>query len=154
MARFRGMDITSLRPMDVYLSAYFWRWARFAIHILDSKDPYKHRFIAGSSKCTTKHLSILLTKLLTHIKQGLQKFCETAYSRRGINQMLILKNFKELIEHLKCPTFKHVTSIKFFFYFSTLYTTITHQKLKNRLTSINRNAFIFKNGNRIYKYLV
>ena len=33
------------------------------------KHPYKNRFIAGSSKCSTKHLSILLTKLLTHIKQ-------------------------------------------------------------------------------------
>ena len=49
------------------------------------KNPYKHRFIAGSSKCSTKPLSILLTKLLTHIKQGLQKYCETAYSRSGIN---------------------------------------------------------------------
>ena len=34
---------------------------------------------------------------------------------------------------------------------STLHTTIPHQKLKDRLTSIIRNAFIFKNGN---KYLV
>ena len=42
------------------------------------KNPYKHRFIAGSSKCSTNPLSILLTKLLTHIKQGLQKYCETA----------------------------------------------------------------------------
>ena len=98
-------------------------------------------------------LSILLTKLLTHIKQGLQKYCETAYSRSGINQMWILKNSKELLEHLKSPTFNHVTSIKSFD-FSTLYTTIPHQKLKDRLTSIIRNAFIFKNGNRRYKYLV
>ena len=60
------------------------------------KNPYKHRFIAGSSKCSTKPLSILLTKLLTHIKQGLQKYCKTAYSRSGINQMWILKNSKEL----------------------------------------------------------
>ena len=117
------------------------------------KTPYKHRFIAGSSKCSTKPLSILLTKLLTHIKQGLQKYCETAYSRSGINQMWILKNSKELLEHLKSPTFNRVTSIKSFD-FSTLYTTIPHQKLKDRLTSIIRNAFIFKNGNRRYKYLV
>ena len=117
------------------------------------KDPYKHRFIAGSSKCSTKPLSILITKLLTHIKQGLQKYCETAYSRSGINQMWILKNSKELLEHLKSPTFNRVTSIKSFD-FSTLYTTIPHQKLKDRLTSIIRNAFIFKNGNRRYKYLV
>ena len=117
------------------------------------KNPYKHRFIAGSSKCSTKPLSILLTKLLTHIKQGLQKYCKTAYSRSWINQMWILKNSKELLEHLKSPTFNHVTSIKSFD-FSTLYTAIPHQKLKDRLTSIIRNAFIFKNGNRRYKYLV
>ena len=40
------------------------------------------------------------------------------------------------------------------FDFSTLYTTIPRQKLKDRLTSIIRNAFIFKHGNRRYKYLV
>ena len=40
------------------------------------------------------------------------------------------------------------------FDFPTLYTTIPHQKLKDRFTSIIRNAFIFKNGNRRYKYLV
>ena len=57
------------------------------------KNPYKHRFIAGSSKCSTKPLSVFLTKLLTHIKQGLQKYCETAYSRNGIIQMWILKNY-------------------------------------------------------------
>ena len=54
------------------------------------KNPYKHRFIAGSSKCSIKPLSILLTKLLAHIKQGLQKYCETPYSRSGINQMWCL----------------------------------------------------------------
>ena len=117
------------------------------------KNPYKHRFIAGSSKCSTTPLSILLTKLLTDIKQGLQKYCETAYSRSGINQMWILKNSKELLEPLKSPTFNPVTSIKSFD-FSTLYATIPQKKLKDRLTTIIRNAFIFKNGNRRYKYMV
>ena len=45
------------------------------------KTPYKHRFIAGSSKCSVKTLSILLTKLLTHIQQVFQKYCETTYYR-------------------------------------------------------------------------
>ena len=117
------------------------------------KNLYKHRFIAGSARCSTKPLSILLTKLLTHIKQGLQKYCETAYSRSGVNQMWILKNSKELLEHLKSPNFKNITSIKSFD-FSTLYTTIPHDKLKSRLASIIRNSFMFKNGNRRYKYLV
>ena len=117
------------------------------------KNPYNHRFIAGSARCSTKPLSILLTKLLTHIKQGLQKYCETAYSRSGVNQMWILKNSKELLEHLKSPNFNNITSIKYF-EFSTLYTTIPHDKLKSRLVSIIRNSFMFINGNRRYKYLV
>ena len=37
------------------------------------KSPVKHCFIAGSSKCTTKQLSSLLTKILTVIKTGLEK---------------------------------------------------------------------------------
>ena len=46
-----------------------------------------------------------------------------------------------------------VTNIKSFD-FSTLYTTIPHQKLKSRLATIIRNSFLHKNGNRRYKYLV
>ena len=83
------------------------------------KNSYKHRFIASSSRCSTKLLSILLAKLLTHIKQGLQKYCESAYSRSGVNQMWILKNSKELLEHLQSPNFNHIISIKSFD-FSTL----------------------------------
>ena len=112
------------------------------------KNSYKHRFIAGSSKCSTKPLSILLTKLLTHINQGLHKYCETvhkycetAYSRSGVNHLCILKNSKELLEHLQSPNFNHITSIKSFD-FSTLYITILHQKLNRRLATIIRN-FLF-----------
>ena len=44
--------------------------------------------------------------------------------------MWILENSKELLEHLKSPNFNHVTSIKSFD-FSTLNTTIPHDKLKS-----------------------
>ena len=115
------------------------------------KTQYNHRFIAGSSKCSTKPLSILLTKLLT--QQGLQRYCETAYSRSGINQMWILKNSKELLDHLKPSNFNLITNIKSFD-FSTLYTTIPHHKLKCRLATIIKNSFIHQNGNLRYKYLV
>ena len=67
--------------------------------------------------------------------------------------MWILKNSKELLEHLQSPNFNHITSIKSFD-FSTLYTTIPHQKLKSRLATTIRNSFIYKNGNRRYKFLV
>ena len=64
-----------------------------------------------------------------------------------------LRNLKELLEHFKSSTFNHVPSIKSFD-FSTLHTTIPHQKLKDKLTSFIRYAFIFKHGNLRYQYLV
>ena len=38
------------------------------------KSPYKHSFMAGFSKCTTKNLSCLLIKLLSTIKDGLVRY--------------------------------------------------------------------------------
>ena len=108
-----------------------WDWVRsrsFSLHIYwclkMHNIPYKHRFIAGSSKCSTKPSSILLTNLFTYIKQGFQKFYETAYSRSGINQMWILKNLKELLDHLKSPSINLITIINSFD-FSTLYTNLS-----------------------------
>ena len=55
------------------------------------KSPVKHRFIAGSSKCTSKQLSSLLTKILTVIKTGLEKYCSIKTSHTEVNNMWILK---------------------------------------------------------------
>ena len=79
--------LTSLgiQPTDEQLDLPFIYWIP-KMH----KNPHKHRFIVGSSKCSAKPLSILLTQLLTHSKQGLQKYCETSYSRSGVNKMWIL----------------------------------------------------------------
>ena len=54
-------------------------------------SPVKHRFISGSSKCTIKQLSSLLTKILTVIKTGLEKYCGIKISHTGVNNMWILK---------------------------------------------------------------
>ena len=86
------------------------------------KTPYKERYIAGSATCSTKELSIHLTKTMSAVKEGQQKYCETVYSRSGINHMWILKNSKDLLDNLKSRSFSRVSSIKTFD-FSTLYTT-------------------------------
>ena len=57
------------------------------------KSPVKHPFIAGSSKCNTKQLSSLLTKILTVIKTGLEKYCSIKTSHTGVNNMWIRKEF-------------------------------------------------------------
>ena len=91
--------------------------------------PYKERYIAGSSTCATKELSIHLTKILYAVKEGQQKYCETVYSRSGINHMWILKISKDILDNLRSKSFSQVSSIKTF-EFSTLYTTLLHDKLK------------------------
>ena len=60
------------------------------------KPPYKHRFIAGSSKCKTKDLSCLLTKVLSTTKYGLMRYCNTKTSGNVVNNMWILKNSTSL----------------------------------------------------------
>ena len=92
----------------------------------------KTQMHCGFIDCSNKSLSILLKKFLTLIKQGLQKYCETAYFRSGINQMWIFKNSKESLDHLKSSNFNLITSMKSFD-FSTLYKTIPYKKLKSRL---------------------
>ena len=47
--------------------------------------PYKARFIANSSSCTTTKLSKLFTSCLTVIKAIVIKYCETVYERSGEN---------------------------------------------------------------------
>ena len=64
------------------------------------KSPVKHRFIPGSSKCTTKQLSSLLTKIITVIKTGLEKYCSIKTSHTGVNNMWILKNSTNLLSSL------------------------------------------------------
>ena len=47
------------------------------------KRPYKARFMANSSSCTTTELSKSLTSCLTAIKAKVIKYCETVYERSG-----------------------------------------------------------------------
>ena len=88
--------------------------------------------IAGSAKCSTKPLSKLLTCILSAVTTGLQSYCDTRYTRGGMNQMWILKNSKYLLEYIQSRSLSSCNSIKTFDV-STLYTIITHSKLKNRV---------------------
>ena len=62
-----------------------------------------------------------------------------------LNQMWIVKNSKQLLENLQSQS-SHINNIRTFD-FSTLYTTIPHDKLKSRLSNKSQ-AFRFKNGKK------
>ena len=116
------------------------------------KDPIAHRFIAGSGKCSTKDLSSLLTKILTVIKNGLKRYCDVKTSHNGVNNMWILKNSKELLSTLEHHGVNKATSIQTFD-FSTLYTSIPHDLLKSRITSLVHNSFKRKDGKIRYSFI-
>ena len=60
------------------------------------KRPYKSRFIANSSSCTTIELSIHLTSRLTAIKNHVIKYCTTVYERNGKKLISSNKNSGEI----------------------------------------------------------
>ena len=116
------------------------------------KSPVKHRFIAGSSKCTTKQLSSSLTKIPTVTITGLEKYCSIKTSHTGVNNMWILKNSRNLLSSLDHVGVHRATSIQTFD-FPTLYTSISHDLLKSRMNNIINNAFKHKNGATQYTHI-
>ena len=65
--------------------------------------------------------------------------------------MWILKNSKDM--YIQSRSLSSYNSIKTF-YFSTLYTTIPHSKLKDKLRELVQLCFMKKNDQRRYKQLV
>ena len=116
------------------------------------KSPVKHPFIADSSKCTTKQLSNLLTKILTVIKTGLEKYCSIKTSHTRVNNTWILKNSTNLLSSLGHLGVHRATSIQTFD-FSTLYPSILHDLLKSHMNNIINNAFKHKNGATRYTHI-
>ena len=74
--------------------------------------PFKHCFIAGSSKCTTKDLSCLLTKVLTNIKDRLVRYCNTNTSCNGVSSMWIVKHSTSLLSSLDQFDVRTATSVQ------------------------------------------
>ena len=103
------------------------------------KRPYKSRFIANSSACTTTELSILLTSCLTAIKNHVIKYCTTAYERNGKNLFWSIKNSGELLIKLKSRGF--LASDLSTYDLSTLYTTLPHNLIKEKLTELIEQTF-------------
>ena len=109
------------------------------------KVPFKHRFTAGSSKCTTKHLSCLPTKVLTTVKDGLIRYCNTKTSRNRVNSMWIVENSTSLLSFLDQLYVRTATSVQTYD-FSTLYISIPHNLLKSRITALVHNSFKRRDG--------
>ena len=88
---------------------------------LNSIKPYKARFIANSSSCTTTELSKVLTSCLTTVKIMLSSTVKR-YMRD-----LVKTYFGEILDNLKLEiSMGPVLSTYDFLLFTTLYTTLPH----------------------------
>ena len=103
------------------------------------KTPYKARFIANSSVCTTTHLSKLLTSCLTKIKDHFISYCDKTYDNSGINCFWSIKNSGEVLRKFENKHFK-ASSISTYD-FSTLYTTLPHNLIKDKLIDLIQKVF-------------
>ena len=114
------------------------------------KNPIGSRFIAASSKCTTKPLSQLLTCSLKLITKHYKQYCEGISRNTGVNCFWIIDNATEVLTRLKklnrAKMAKHFDS----FDFSTLYTNIPHDLLLHSISQLIREAYRIRGA----KYLV
>jgi hypothetical protein len=72
---------------------------------------------------------------------------------RPANTTNIFVDSEDMLEYLQSRPLSSYHRIKTLD-FSTIYTTISHSKLKDRLRELAQMCFIKKNGQRRYKYLV
>ena len=103
------------------------------------KNPYKARFIASSSSCTTTNLSVLLTSCLTKIKEHVKRYSDKAFQNSGINLFWSIKNSTEVLDKLQSK--RYLASSISTYDFSTLYTTLPHDLIKDKLSKLIEKTF-------------
>ena len=103
------------------------------------KNPFKFRFISASSKCTTTKISVLLTSILTTIKNFIINYCNKAYNNSGVNYFWSVKNSLDVLDKIRSyqGQYNSVESYDF----STLYTTLPHNLIKQKFTYLFKWTF-------------
>jgi len=106
------------------------------------KNPSKQRFIAASHSCTTKPVSALATKCLKLVQNAHRLYCNRIKSYTGFNFMWIIDNSLEVHKLMHFTSSKKSPPRNIITYdFSTLYTSIPHDKLKEEIKSLIQKAF-------------
>ena len=87
-------------------------------------------------------MSKVLTSCLTAIKNHWIKYREKTYEREGINYFWSIKNSTEILNKLKTKGFQASTISTYDF--STLYTTLPHNLIRNQLVDLIENTLDVK----------
>ena len=103
-----------------------------------------------------KPLSKLLTCILSAIKTGLQSYCDTSYSRDGMNQMWILKNSKYMLEYIQLRCLSSCNIITIFDSCNSIWLVYPLHNYSSlyKLREMIQLCFMKKNDQRRCTYLV
>ena len=104
-----------------------------------NRRPYKARYVANSSSRTTTELSKLLTSCLTAVKSRVIRYYEIMNEMSRKNIFSYIKISGEVLSKLKSSGCRS-TSLPTYD-FSTLYTTLTHILIKEKLLNLIEPAF-------------
>ena len=92
-------------------------------------SPCKKRFIIASSRCSTKPISKIVSKIFKHIFNQIQSFHEKSYFYKNYNRFWVLQNSFPLLKTLDEINVKRKAREISTFDFSTLYTKLPHDDL-------------------------
>lgn len=108
------------------------------------KTPYKARFIAGASNCTTKQLSVYVNKALKVVRESFSKYCNAVYINSGVNCNWSINSSTQFIQKLQSIDVFNIQVYDF----TTLYTNLdlgVVEKLLSELVDLlfsNTNKYI------------
>ena len=103
------------------------------------KKPIKQDLLLILVLVRQQKLSKLLFSYLTAVKKHVIKYCEKVYERSGKNLFWSIKNSGEILDKLKDSDF-NATSLSTYD-FSTLYTSLPHNLIKDKLIDLIERTF-------------
>jgi hypothetical protein len=112
------------------------------------KSPPSQRFIAGASQCTTTQLSKILCDCLTKILDTLREKDESNIVKTSVRRFFVVKGFEEVADFLpRWPGQAKLSESSLHTGdFSTMYTTIPHKDLIEKLQLVLDEVWGFSAG--------
>ena len=118
-------------------------WFSYKFH----KIPTGTRFIAGAKRSTTKELAVLLTKVLTLLKEHWTNYCKVVGESKGVNLNWSIKNSQEVTKMLSRSRAGLNGKVEVAD-FSTLFTALEHELIITKMSEMV--AICFKNAKQKY----
>ena len=112
------------------------------------KNPTKSRFIIASKFCSTKPLSQAISKIFGFIYKQVESFHTKAKFLSNYNKFWVLQNVDPILDKIKTINKRNGAKSICTYDFSTLYTTLPHKKLLERLDQII--DFVFQGGDKTF----